>query len=239
MVDVSSFSGRASDLFGKLAYGSIVVVGTLILMGVILGVALYVRHLRKFNIRTRIKSKRSSGADGKPVYKVIWDWGGIIRNKKDKTSFFRLRGEKIDMPSPPSDVIQMGVGGRNEIEILQESDEEYYYLKPSQIDKTVILREGKEIPIAQAKMKIVEGDIGYWNVQRKKINKSVFDVESIFMKLLPYAIPALMIIGVVFYTYIWLDKAPAIISAAREVAAELNQAAQALREITIAQTAVS
>lgn len=233
MVDTGAIGSIGSALITKLTTGTIVIIGVIILCAVLFGIGFYVKYLSQFIYDIEIKSLRSSGAGNQgSSYKIIKDKGAFIRNKRDKKTWFRLRNQRVDLPIPPLECMQIGVKGKNFIKILQKSDEEYYYLLPDKIETTMIIKDGIEIMLGQETAKIVDGDVAYWNIQRKKDNKKLFDPESMIMKLLPYIIPALMIIGVVFYTYIWLDKAPAIIEAGRQVAEALDRAAEHLASIT-------
>lgn len=224
------FGDIGSRIFGGIVTGGFWIVFALIIAGVILAIGLYLRYIFKFNIKVEIKSLRSSGGGTEPIYKLIFDKGGFVDKKigDAKITYFRLLKEKVDLPPPPFDLLQLGTGGKNYIKIFQKSDTEYYYLLPDRIDTSAIMIGDKVVPIAQSKMKIVTGSTAYWNLLRKKDNRKMFDTESLAMKLLPYIIPALMIVGVIFYTYIWLDKAPQIVSAGQKVAEEIAKAAAAL-----------
>ena len=228
MANVDQFTDIGGDLIGKIMYGSIAVFSILILGGIILGAGLYIRYLRQFNIKVRIKSKRSSGVDGNPIYKIIYDKGAFIRKKKEKANWFRIKGEKVDLCNPPFETMQVLANGGNEIEILKNSDEEYSYLLPSTSNQKVIVREGKQISVSEIDMKIVEGDIAYWNQLRKRRNKELFDMESLLMKFLPYIVPTLMVVMVIFLTYIITDHWGEFTAAAQA----LNNAAQALERAT-------
>lgn len=231
-IDTSGFGNVGKDLIGKLVSGGLIIVGVLILCGIILGVALYIRHLRKFNIKVEIKSLRGSGTRGEPIYKIVNDVGGFIDNKKDQTRWFRLRGERVDLPSPPLEALQLDSKGVNHLKIFQKSDTEYFYLLPDKIDMKVLIRNGVEVPIAELEMKVAEGDVVYWGQLRKRDNKKMFDMESMLMKLLPYIVPMLMFMLVIFLTYMITDHWGEFASAA----ASLSQAAEALRDVSTAST---
>lgn len=232
MADVSGIAEKGGELLTKLVSGSVIVILILILIGFILGLALYIRYLRQFNIRVEIQSLRGSGTHGQPIYKIVRDMGGFIRRKKDQTNWFRLRGEKVDLPSPPLEALQLDAKGNNQIKIFQKSDTEYYYLLPDKIDMTTIVRGGKEIPIAQASAKISDGDVVYWGQLRKRDNRTLFDTETLIMKLLPYIVPMLMFMLVIFMTYLITDHWGDFASAADA----LQAAAEALRDATLAST---
>lgn len=234
MADLSM--GFARDMLSKITGGTIAVVGFLLFAGLIIGIAFYIRYLRQFNIKVEIRSVRNPGAPStQEVYKIVPDKGGIIYDKKTKTNWFRLKGEKVDLPTPPYDVMQLMADGSNKIEIYQPTHSEYYYVLPSRIDRKQVIREGKSFNVAELEEKIVDPAVGYWGQLKKRDNRTLFNTEHWAMKLLPYLIPALMIIGVIFYTYIWLDKTPQLIEASRKVAVELRAVAEALKDITAAQ----
>jgi len=236
MVDIGGGMGQFSqiggDLLNRVIYGGAAVVGIIILAAVIVGVGFYVRYLRKFNIKVEIKSLRSSGILGRETYKIIEDRGGIIQNKRDKTSWFRLMREKVDLPSPPLECFELDAKGTNHIKILQKSENEYYYLLPDRVDTSVIIRAGAEIPIAQSGLKVIEGDVSYWGQLRKRENKKIFDTEGIIMKLLPFIVPTLMFVLVIFLTYLITDHWGEFASAAQA----LERAANALRDVSQAST---
>lgn len=233
-IDTSNMQNLGQELLDKVVSGGLMVVGIIFLAAVIFGVGFYVRWLRQFNVRVEIKSLRGSGTLGEPIYKIVNDVGGFIHNKKDNTDWFRLRGQKVDLPSPPLEALQLDSNGKNHLKIYQRSDQEYYYLLPDQIDMKTIIRGGKEIPVAQAGMKIVEGDVAYWGQLRKRDNKNLFDMESMFMKLLPYIVPVLMFMLVIFMTYMITDKWDVFSSAADA----LRRAAESLEHISVAETTI-
>jgi len=236
MADVSPYAEVGRNILNRLLGGGLIAVGAILLVAIIFTIAMIVRYYRQFNIKVRIKTKRGSGSDGKAIYKVYYDKGGIIYRKKDKRSFFRVLHEKVDLPVPPFEIMQILANGGNEVNIIKESDSEYYFAKDSEFERGYTYNEqGQMIFIAEPKVKVIESDVSYWNILRKKDNRKLFDVEGLLMKILPFAIIFLMIIGVIFFTYIWLDKAPTVIAASSEVAQALENAANALRDISLAQ----
>ena len=230
MADLGDVGGIGGDILNKVMTGGVVVVGVIILAGIILAIGLYIRYLKQFNVKVEIKSLRGSGTRGEPIYKLVSDMGGFIHSKKDKSSWFRLRGEKVDLPTPPLETLQLDSHGKNHLKIFQKSDSEYYYLLPDKIDLNSIVRGNELIPIAQAGMKVVEGDVAYWGQLRKRDNRKLFDVESLFMKLLPYIVPVLMFMLVIFMTYMITDHWGEFSNAAQH----LSEAAKALRDVSTA-----
>ena len=195
------FGSQASDIYGNMIGNTFMLIAILILCAVIIGVALYVRYLRQFNITVMIESTRSAGISGVQHNKIIFDKGGLIYNKKDKSWYFRLLKEKVDLPQPPFDVLQPSNKG-NILRIWQKSNEEFIFLLPDKIDTQIIVRaDGSRVPVGQLVVKQVEGDVSYWNQIRKRTNKKLFDTESMIMKLLPYIVPDLMFMLVIFMTW--------------------------------------
>ena len=225
-----TFGTLGSALLSKLMTGGIVIIIIIILCIIIVAVALYVRYLSQFIYDVEIKSLRSSGIRDIEGYKILKDKGAFIRNKRDKSVWFRLKGQMVDLPPPPLEAIQLGVKGKNYVKILQKSDEEYYYLLPDKVDMINVLRDGKEIKIGTETVKVIDGDVAYWNIQRKKSDKKLFDVESLAMKLLPYIIPVLMFMLVIFLTYFITQHWGEFASAA----AALERAADRLASISSA-----
>lgn len=197
----SAFGSVGSAIMNKLVSGGIIVVIAMILVGIIVAIALYMRYLSQFIYDIEIKSLRSSGIRSQPDYKIIKDKGAFIRNKRDKSVWFRLKNQLVDLPPPPLEAIQLGIKGKNYVKILQKSDEEYYYLLPDNIELNKVIRNGEEISIGKENVKVIDGDVAYWNIQRKKQDKKLFDAESLAMKLLPYIVPVLMFMLVIFMTY--------------------------------------
>lgn len=233
MAELAAASGAAQNVATRLLEtiisGSIYVFIVLMMGAIIISVLLYVRHIRKFNILVELKSLRGSGTKGEPVYKIVNDKAGMIFDKKDKRWWLRLKNEKVDLPTPPLDCLEVRADGKNQLKIFQKSQEEYYYLLPDKVDINHIIRGDQKIPIAQAKLNVVEGDISYWNSLKKKDNRKLFDMENLFMKALPYVGMFLMFISIIFLTYIISDHWGTFAAAADSLrlAAEATEAAAA------------
>lgn len=232
MADVGTFGEVGRELVSKIMTGSMIVFLVLILGGIIVGVAFGVRYYRQFNVKVRIKTRRGSGTDGKPVYKVFYTKGAIIYRKKDKRSFFRVLKERVDLPTPPFEALYILSDGGNEITIRKDSDTEYSYEIPGSTEKMIFSDDGETLEVAKQNVRIVGSSDAYWNVLRKRDNRKLFDMESLMMKLLPYIIPMLMVIMVIFLTYIISDHWGDFATAAKA----LKEAAEALRDVTTAST---
>lgn len=227
MVSLGSFGDLGTltnGLIGKLFSGAFIVFLLLIMMVIIVGAALYIRHWRQYNIFVEIKSRRSSGTNQIESYKLIYDKGALIYDNKDKIWYFRLYDHKIDLPVPPYEVLQNSTKG-NVLKLLQKSQDEFTFLLPDRIDRTKIVRiDGKEYDAAIVVEKQVEGDVAFWNQLRKEKNKQLFDPEGTLMKLLPYIIPVLMFMLVIFISWILIKKFDTV----AQVAASMDSAAKAI-----------
>jgi len=230
-IDIGQLGSTATSFVSKGLMGIIITVGIFVLMAVILGVGLYVRYLRQFNVKVEIKSLRGSGSIGQPVYKLIYDKGGVIYSKKDKSWHFKLLNSKVALPVPPLECYELTAKGVNVIKIYQKSNEEWFYCLPDRIDTSVIIRSGVQIPIAQAQLKVVEGAPAWWNQLRKRENKKLFDPESIMMKLLPYIVPTLTLMATIFIFYIAMDKLPALVKSIQIAGEAVSQAADRLGSV--------
>lgn len=227
---LGTFKEMGGDLASNLISGAIMVFLVLICGAVIVSVLMYVRYLRQFNVRVEIKSLRGSGTQGEPIYKIVSDKGGMILNKKDKRHYFRLLKERIELPPPPLDCMELQANGTNQIKILQKSQDEYYYLLPEKIELKKIVKGGKLVLLAEAHLNVVEGDISYWNVLRKRDNRKLFDTENLLLKILPYVGIFLMFITVIFLTYMITDHWGTF----SDAAASLAEAAKALERASTA-----
>jgi len=234
VVDFGGAGEIGSQLLEKIMSGTIIVFGILIFGLLITGIVWYVSYMRKFNIKVRVKSKMSTGVDGNPSYKIFYDKGAILFKKKDKRSFFRIKGERVDLPSPPFEVREFLDKGGSEIGIRKESENEYYYEIPGIIEKKYILKDGKKIPYIQQNTRTVGSGDAYWNVLRKRDNRKLFDLEGLLGKLAPIIGMVLMFMLVIFLTYMITDKWGVF----QEAAKQLNNAAQAIREATTASAAL-
>jgi len=234
----NTFGDTAGNIVSSIISKSMLVLLVLLIGGAILGVALYVRWRRKFNIIVEIYSERSIGSLEDKDYttnseairdiinqgnhKIIFDRGAIVYDKKDGYWYFRILGEKVDLPEPPFNVLQSSNKG-NVLKVWQKSHDEFIFLMPDKLCKThVIKRGGKLYPISQIEQKQVEGDIGYWNVKRKQKTKALFDTESLFMKILPFMPHIIGGMISLFIIYVLMDSMPAILNQLQQLIIELQ-----------------
>lgn len=217
------------NLFSGLLSNTIKFIGYLVVAAVIIGVGWWVHYLRKFDIEVEIKSLRAD-MGGRKQYKIIHDKAGYIYSKRDKCWFFRLKDIKIDLKVPPFNVL-MPTDKGNKIKLLQTSPDEFTFLLEDEIiEDKIIGTDGKLYPISAIKLKQVEGDVAFWNIKRKSLNKGLFNPESTLMKLLPFIVPVLMFVLVIFMTWMVLKN----FSVLGDVAASLKETAQILTSSTSA-----
>ncbi len=192
-------------------------VAIIVLLAIIAVMWWFFVYKRRFDIQVIIKSDRSG-----EKYKVLHDVAAILTDKKNNTKYLRLWTTKVDLPVPPFQILQATNKG-DLIELWRRSEDEFVYLTPSTISKKYVIRQdGTKWKVADIEQKQVEGDIAYWNVKRKSLNKGLFDTDALWMKLLPF-IPHLMGgVITIFVLYILLDNLPSILSELRELAKELR-----------------
>lgn len=213
----------AGGLFGNLLTGSITLIGLLLMGAAIIGVIFYVRYTMKFDIKVEMISTRAN-IGGVDQYKVIFDKAGIIYDKTDKLWYFRIKGMGVDLPQPPYNVLIPTDKG-NMVKIWQKSAEEFVFLLPDKIGNVTVRQDGTSYLSAELKTKQLEGDVSYWNIKRKEKNKSLFNPDSMLMKLLPFIVPLLMFVLVIFMTWMVLKNFAVLADVAnslRETAAILK-----------------
>ena len=236
MADLTGgFSSVGGAIVERILSGGFIFIGVLVLIVFIIGVVWGIFYYRKFDIKIRIKAKRGTGSDGESVYKIYYDKGAIMHKRRDKRSFLRLLHDKVDLPCPPYESLQILAKGGNELGIVRESDTEYYYEVPGTIGRGYVMKDGRSVAVKNSSTKIIESDVAYWNQLRKRDNRKLFDMESLLMKVLPFIPLIIVVVGMIFFTYIWLDKIPGVLTAVAEVADKLAEAAVALRDVSAAQ----
>lgn len=221
MVDVG---GAFGGMFSGAISGVLALAGLLLVIGAVAGTAWYVRYIRQFNIKAEIISTRAN-IGGIDQYKIIFDKAGLLYDKKDKNYFFRIKDMKVDLPQPPFNVLIPTDAG-NMVKIWQKSAEEFVFLLPDTINHDVIIRQdGKAYPSATLNVKQVEGDVAYWNVKRKERDKNLFSPQGLLMQLLPFIVPMLMFVLVIFISWMVLKQFEVL----KDVAVSLKETAQVLK----------
>jgi len=211
----------ANDIFGDIAgqltskiFGSILWVGlALIIIAVVGGLMYYnLMYRRKFNIRVKIISNRAEDK-----HSILFDKAAILRDRKAKTPYLRLWYLKRDFQVPKYNVMQSADIG-DYIEMFRKSEDEFYFLTPSFINKKRIIRaDGKLYAVGEQEQTMVDPDMAFWATKRKTLNKKMFDTESLFMKILPYLPVIISGIVIIFILYILMDHLPGILSELKEL----------------------
>lgn len=222
------FGSVGGSILNRLMTGGVLVGIVLLLAAFLVAFYFILRYYRQFNIRIRMRTRRSTGIDGNPIYKVYYTKGGILTKRKDKRSYFRVLSDRVDLAVPPFEAFQILANGTNEIEMIQDSEGVYSYIIPGKIESGYLIKDGKLVPTAVQGAKRINSVSEYWGILRKRDNRKLFMTDTFKMQLLFAGILFLMVCAVIFFTYIWLDKAPAVIQAAKEVADSLKEAAKAL-----------
>jgi len=218
MVDAGIVSEVGGKFVERIFSGLLWFGLTIILVGIIgfLG-WWFLIYKKKFNIDVKIISERAGDRN-----RIIFDKAAILRDRKDKSLFFRIWGIKMDLPAPKFNVLQATDKG-DYLELYRTSENRIYFLTPSSIDKTKIIKsDGKVYAIAAQTNKQIDPDMDFWAVRRMQENKGMFSTESVFMRLLPY-IPAILGGAItIFILYILLDHLPQILSQLTELVREMK-----------------
>ena len=84
MVD-NPFSAMSGQIVSTIFTGVIYFIAVIVIGGGILGIFLYIKWRRQYDIEVKIKSTRAEDK-----HSVIFDRASIIRDRKDGTRYFRL-----------------------------------------------------------------------------------------------------------------------------------------------------
>lgn len=208
MAEGGIFSEVAGQFTDKI-FSGIIWFGVAILVIGILGFLIYffLIYKKKFNIEVKVTSERANERD-----RIIFDKAAILIDRKDKSKYFRIWGLKLDLPAPKFNVLQSTSKG-DYLELYRTSEDTIYYLTPSVIDKTKIIKgDGQIYALASQKNKQIDPDMAFWGTRRMMENKSMFDTESLLMKILPFLPQILGGMFMIFILYILLDHLPGILS---------------------------
>lgn len=247
MFNTYQIGGAVGDTIGNLAgrilTGTVGVLIVLLVAGVILGFFFWVRDRRKYNIMVEIQSARSEGVipqerqgmNDKDYlsyvskalqagnYKLIYDRAALKYDKKDKSWYFRILGEKVALTVPPFNVLQQSNKG-NVLKIWQKSNIEYFFLLPGKINKEFMVRaDGEMYPVAEVEQYQLEGDDPAWIMERQRRNRNWFVMDSILSRLLMYLPVLIMTVIFVFLIWIVLGKLPPLIESLNTLANSLNE----------------
>jgi len=210
------------DITGQLTskiFGSILWFGlAFILIGIVGGLMYYfLIYKKKFNIRIKIISNRAE-----EKHSILFDKAAILTDRKTKTPYLRLWFMKRDFRVPKYNIIQSADIG-DYIEMFRKSEDEFYFLTPSVINrKRIIKGDGKLYAVGDQEQIMVDPDMSFWSVKRKTLNKKMFDTESLMMKLLPYVPIIISGIVIIFILYILLDHLPGILSELKDLVAAMK-----------------
>lgn len=219
MAEITGIFGEIGGQLVSRIFSGIIWIGiAVIIVVVLLGIIYYFFvYKRKFDITVKIISERAGDKN-----KVIFDKAAILRDRKTRVKLFRIWGLKVELPIPKFNVLQTSSLG-DFLEIYRTAEDSFYYLTPPEINKTSIIgADGKSYIMASQESKQIDTDIAYWNVQRKDMNKRMFDTESLLMKILPYLGIMLGGVIIIFVLYILMDTLPTILAELRELASELK-----------------
>ena len=197
----------------KLFSGIIWLAIGIIIAGIVGGLVWYfIIYKRKFDIHVKVTSERAGDKS-----KIIFDKAAIIEDRKTKTKFFKLWKLRKELPVPKFNVLQISDEG-DYIELYRTGEDKIYFLPPSTISKTKIVKEdGRIYGIAEQESIKMDIDLDYWAAKRKLDNKTMFDMDSLFMKLLPYMPAIFSGVLMMFILYILLDHLPGILSQLQEL----------------------
>lgn len=203
------------DILGESVTGmlsgtlGIFLIVLIVVFGISIGFGLWYYfwvYRRKFDIFAKIISKRA-GKD-----KVYFDKAAILTDRKNKTSFLKLKKSNIEIELPRFDIFYHTNKG-DYVELLRKSDRDIRFLTPPTIDhQYIVKKDGKLYPIAQLIQREIENDLS-WMAQRESQNKMIINPESIIFKILQY-MPQI-ISGVLSFMILWmvLRYAPSLLSA--------------------------
>ena len=208
----------------EVALSSILYIGIAVLLIGALSAIMYwfVFYKRKFNIEIKITSSRSGDKDY-----VFYDKGAILIDRKTKTKFLKFWSLKLELPTPPFEILQTTSRG-DLIELYRESENNFYFLEAPKINKKQVIKaDGKLYGQATQSQNRMDADIEFWNQKRKFANKKMFDTESMFMKILPFIPLIISSVIQIFVLYILLDHLPGILSQLTKLVQELRVYKQA------------
>jgi hypothetical protein len=132
--------GLVERLFSGVMWFGIVVI---LMAAVLFTMWYFFVYMRKFDIEVRIKSNRAEDK-----YNTIIDKAAILYEWRSKDPYIRVWGLKRDFPVPEFEILQKTSKG-DLLELYRAGEEEFYFLTPSKIVRTHILKKGGvRIPIA-------------------------------------------------------------------------------------------
>ena len=215
----SVFTEVGSQFVDK-AFSGILWIGIAFIVVAAVGFVMYwlLIYKRKFNIKVKIISERANDKNT-----IIFDMAAILRDRKDGSHYFKLWGQKLELPSPAFNVLQ-NCGKSDYLELYRTSENTIYFLAPPTIDKKrAVGTDGKSYLIAAQSSKQINPDMEFWAIKRKGMNKKMFDPEKLWMKILMFLPQILVGTLCIFVLYILMSYLPEVLSELNELAKTLNQ----------------
>lgn len=221
MVDTSDLTNIGGQIADKIMSGAVWVLAIFIIGGALAIVMYYfLIYKRKFDINVTIRSQRAGGKTER-----IQDMAAILTDRKTKQRYFKLWNFKTEMPVPRFEVLESSKG-KDYLDIYQKGDEEFYFLKPPKIDKRYIQKtDGTWIPWAEQQHQVMDAEVAYWNVKKKK--EDWFAKDKLIWKVLEFAPQIITTVTLIFILWIFLDKLPGVLSSLQQLSKEINQAGRA------------
>ena len=228
-VDITSVTGGSSSsaikevgsqLFSKI-FGGILWFGIGILILSVLGYCgwYFLVYKKKFDIEVKVTSGRAEDKNS-----IFFDKAAILTDKKGGGKYLRLWGLKVEIPAPKYNIFQVAKSG-DYLEILRTSENKFYYLTPSKINKKYVLKsDGKYYRMADQNKIMVDANDDYWRTKRKELNKSMFSPDSLLTKILMYLPFMISMALAIFVIYILMSHLPGILAQLGELAGKINYA---------------
>ena len=215
----SPFTEVGGQLLDRITSG-ILVFGLVIFIISVIGWLMwwFLIYRRKFNIDVKIISKRAQDK-----HNILFDQAAIIYDKKDGSNYFSLWKLKKNFTVPDFNILQTTSTG-DYFEMYRTGEDTFYFLLPPKIDKKYLIKsDGKIVPIAEQSSRLIDPDLAFWAAKRKSLNRSMFDPEKLWMKILPYIPHIVSGVLVIFILWILMSRLPQILAELRTLAAAINQ----------------
>ena len=194
--------------FNGIGGTMVIVIICLVVLGLIGGLAYFLKTRKKYDIKVRIYSTRY----GAP--KTWDDWGAIYKDKNTgQANGFKLKSEKDIIAPPAYNLIMMSTKG-NVIHMRQDSTGHFTFLNPEFIEDKLGL-------------KVVREDVRLWqSAQRQQVDILYTKTKwySGLLAFLPYMITAVLILVLI---YVVLQKFDVL----QGVATTLDHTATVLKDI--------
>lgn len=221
-----------ANIFGSfdlaaLIPGIIMGIQTIIIIAAGAGILFYVTFLKKYDIAVEIHSIRS-GMDGKKEYKILYDKGALIRDKKRGGAWvFKLLRAKTIIEPPAQHYLRPcpGFFTKNKVYYCQADVDTFYPIQPSHLaykntcekcngeDRECKECKGKGLIPHEIKFKTEDKDVALWQVTQSHILRETFAQAKTWEKVLPYIIFGVAIMGCILLIYMMLEHMGSVSSA--------------------------